>query len=146
MVFLFSFFFFSSRRRHTRFKCDWSSDVCSSDLFPGRQLQRDESASNLRFSGRKIGDAEIRNSLVVAGAAPHESAIQSARSDLLLPKNRAFTVGIQSVHHAGLVTCDQDAFSAAERSKNSRIAEVRIDEWIFRAIRLVLADAGEVVA
>src|SRR5260370_6192119 len=27
------FFFFSSRRRHTRFKCDWSSDVCSSDLY-----------------------------------------------------------------------------------------------------------------
>src|SRR5260370_2318720 len=25
-------YFFSSRRRHTRFKCDWSSDVCSSDL------------------------------------------------------------------------------------------------------------------
>src|SRR5207249_6203656 len=28
------FFFFSSRRRHTRSKRDWSSDVCSSDLFP----------------------------------------------------------------------------------------------------------------
>src|SRR2546430_10467034 len=27
------FFFFSSRRRHTIFDCDWSSDVCSSDLF-----------------------------------------------------------------------------------------------------------------
>src|SRR2546430_4225434 len=26
------YFFFSSRRRHTRFDCDWSSDVCSSDL------------------------------------------------------------------------------------------------------------------
>src|SRR6266704_6942489 len=26
------FFFFSSRRRHTRSKRDWSSDVCSSDL------------------------------------------------------------------------------------------------------------------
>src|SRR5689334_19326099 len=25
------FFFFSSRRRHTRWNCDWSSDVCSSD-------------------------------------------------------------------------------------------------------------------
>src|SRR5690242_21706305 len=25
-------FFFSSRRRHTRLTCDWSSDVCSSDL------------------------------------------------------------------------------------------------------------------
>src|SRR5690606_39947145 len=26
------YFFFSSRRRHTRFSRDWSSDVCSSDL------------------------------------------------------------------------------------------------------------------
>src|SRR5215204_7523366 len=31
----FFFFFFSSRRRHTRSLCDWSSDVCSSDLDPG---------------------------------------------------------------------------------------------------------------
>src|SRR2546430_13605803 len=29
---MFVLFFFSSRRRHTRFDCDWSSDVCSSDL------------------------------------------------------------------------------------------------------------------
>src|SRR5690606_40377615 len=29
---IFIFFFFSSRRRHTRFSRDWSSDVCSSDL------------------------------------------------------------------------------------------------------------------
>src|SRR5207249_6438149 len=37
-----SLFFFSSRRRHTRSKRDWSSDVCSSDLFlvsPGLNLQ-----------------------------------------------------------------------------------------------------------
>src|SRR5215510_2781507 len=27
------FFFFSSRRRHTRWPRDWSSDVCSSDLY-----------------------------------------------------------------------------------------------------------------
>src|SRR2546430_10732819 len=31
------FFFFSSRRRHTRFDCDWSSDVCSSDLSKRRR-------------------------------------------------------------------------------------------------------------
>src|SRR5690242_21572293 len=31
-VIYFFFFFFSSRRRHTRLPCDWSSDVCSSDL------------------------------------------------------------------------------------------------------------------
>src|SRR5688572_32645005 len=32
LVWIVVFFFFSSRRRHTRFDCDWSSDVCSSDL------------------------------------------------------------------------------------------------------------------
>src|SRR4051812_42506692 len=31
---LYVIFFFSSRRRHTRLTCDWSSDVCSSDLEP----------------------------------------------------------------------------------------------------------------
>src|SRR5699024_12500105 len=33
-------FFFSSRRRHTRSKRDWSSDVCSSDLTGERKLYR----------------------------------------------------------------------------------------------------------
>src|SRR2546429_7361557 len=31
-------FFFSSRRRHTRCSRDWSSDVCSSDLFDGKRF------------------------------------------------------------------------------------------------------------
>src|SRR6266480_6812718 len=39
MSFVF-FFFFSSRRRHTRLTCDWSSDVCSSDLSNGRYWGR----------------------------------------------------------------------------------------------------------
>src|SRR5690606_40183960 len=34
------YFFFSSRRRHTRFSRDWSSDVCSSDLILGRSSPR----------------------------------------------------------------------------------------------------------
>src|SRR6267378_4545657 len=33
------FFFFSSRRRHTRSLRDWSSDVCSSDLFASRDVE-----------------------------------------------------------------------------------------------------------
>src|SRR3712207_6984810 len=36
---LFSFFF-SSRRRHTRYWRDWSSDVCSSDLAAGHELPK----------------------------------------------------------------------------------------------------------
>src|SRR2546426_3169880 len=34
-----SIFFFSSRRRHTRLQGDWSSDVCSSDLFRGFEVE-----------------------------------------------------------------------------------------------------------
>src|SRR2546427_769788 len=33
------YFFSSSRRRHTRFACAWSSDVCSSDLFEVKDLE-----------------------------------------------------------------------------------------------------------
>src|SRR6267143_1665053 len=43
------FFFFSSRRRHTRWNCDWSSDVCSSDLDTVRERgEPGESLDELR--------------------------------------------------------------------------------------------------
>src|SRR5207253_3599248 len=35
---LVNYFFFSSRRRHTRWPRDWSSDVCSSDLVPNNTV------------------------------------------------------------------------------------------------------------
>src|SRR5690606_39913933 len=38
----FILFFFSSRRRHTRFSRDWSSDVCSSDLHEAEDVERHE--------------------------------------------------------------------------------------------------------
>src|SRR3989338_9625203 len=38
--------FFSSRRRHTRWNCDWSSDVCSSDLSGTASNPGDESQSH----------------------------------------------------------------------------------------------------
>src|SRR2546430_1306261 len=42
------FFFFSSRRRHTRFDCDWSSDVCSSDLTTALDPLLDSLIAHLR--------------------------------------------------------------------------------------------------
>src|SRR5207253_5053356 len=50
------FFFFSSRRRHTRWPRDWSSDVCSSDLY--------QSVS--RWCGRPSGDTLILPSVAAA--------------------------------------------------------------------------------
>src|SRR5207302_7041142 len=60
-------FFFSSRRRHTRFSRDWSSDVCSSDL--------KKPVWRLRVGGRnstaECGDADVYGALItVSGAEP----------------------------------------------------------------------------
>src|SRR5260370_5149839 len=51
------FFFFSSRRRHTRFKCDWSSDVCSSDLGARR---RKTTATTDRVVNSAVDSKECR--------------------------------------------------------------------------------------
>src|SRR5216684_4686748 len=78
------FFFFSSRRRHTRCSRDWSSDVCSSDLVLGRN-------HDLPFLGREMSaepdyseemareiDDEIRRVIEEA----HETALQVLREHM----------------------------------------------------------------
>src|SRR5207249_7484622 len=49
------YFFFSSRRRHTRSKRDWSSDVCSSDLQGNRRGQGPEDVPRDRRQERALG-------------------------------------------------------------------------------------------
>src|SRR5690606_39289363 len=56
-------FFFSSRRRHTRFSRDWSSDVCSSDLIPWEAPLTHMYGQPLR--GTTVG---VATELEVAGA------------------------------------------------------------------------------
>src|SRR5205085_3700748 len=74
LLFIVFFFFFSSRRRHTRFDCDWSSDVCSSDLadssaVPFQRTTADESARPFlrarvcRIAGVDAAVSEGRSSL-----------------------------------------------------------------------------------
>src|SRR6266446_5332818 len=66
-MYYYFFFFFSSRRRHTRLQGDWSSDVCSSDLFEfgvshfADEFERDVKILwayplGLRRDGAKIAD------------------------------------------------------------------------------------------
>src|SRR6266480_7383938 len=68
------FFFFSSRRRHTRLTCDWSSDVCSSDLdtFQSRYI-------NDGFSGGEKKRAEI---LQMAALKPEIAVLDETDSGL----------------------------------------------------------------
>src|SRR5688572_32771086 len=53
---LFFYFFFSSRRRHTRFDCDWSSDVCSSDLGTSLRTQLRRRAGTPDYSDEDAED------------------------------------------------------------------------------------------
>src|SRR5690242_20798659 len=75
---LFLFFFFSSRRRHTRLTCDWSSDVCSSDL---------ESLNcSLNSASRPYGAARHRRHQTgsVSCGSAGEHALPGAREALQL--------------------------------------------------------------
>src|SRR2546430_493443 len=87
---LFFYFFFSSRRRHTRFDCDWSSDVCSSDLLDPAiflelkktllQLQKNRRVQASAKKPQKKGPAKTaadrqvhRNRRTVARQRPREN-------------------------------------------------------------------------
>src|SRR6266478_1308556 len=68
----FFFFFFSSRRRHTRFDCDWSSDVW---LFRSRKLP---GSGALRFG--KVGTPERYAGAVCRAPVPNLCGIRPTRS------------------------------------------------------------------
>src|SRR5206468_6186775 len=59
----FMFFFFSSRRRHTRSDRDWSSDVCSSDLVDDGRITAEEAAHHPQRSLllRALNGTEMRS-------------------------------------------------------------------------------------
>src|SRR5205085_7327851 len=63
-------FFFSGRRRHTRFDCDWSSDVCSSDL-PSTARRRNSAQNVLRWAEPSAGAAQ---GVPAAGGLPPSQA------------------------------------------------------------------------
>src|SRR6185369_17672511 len=90
---------FSSRRRHTRFKCDWGSDVCSSDLHGSEPLDR---GGTVTVSGRVVaGNIEIAVTNPVAAARNGQSrvgnriALDNIRQRLELAYNRAATLTIE---------------------------------------------------
>src|SRR4051794_41380808 len=84
-------FFFSSRRRHTRWTGDWSSDVCSSDLsswrpskllalgrrLEGRQLEREQ----LRLALLLVVDAPLRDQDPVGGAELARDGVDGREDD-----------------------------------------------------------------
>src|SRR5256886_561008 len=91
-----SSFFFSSRRRHTRFDCDWSSDVCSSDLLEnvtGGNLGAEarmgivfsEGVMKRRMSLQRFADVTATNAARILGLYPQKGVIApGSDADLVL--------------------------------------------------------------
>src|SRR5690606_41092841 len=84
-------FFFSSRRRHTRFSRDWSSDVCSSDLAPRVRVHRGPDIARLVLYARKLHRVLVSVRAIEtgdeldrpAGLVPHDSRNpEQRRADL----------------------------------------------------------------
>src|SRR6266480_709267 len=73
MSIFFFFFFFSSRRRHTRLTCDWSSDVCSSDLWV--QVVRD---GGFDLAGTPY-ERRLAESGFVSGKSTHADRLATIR-------------------------------------------------------------------
>src|SRR2546430_13063819 len=74
-------FFVSSRRRHTRFDCDWSSDVCSSDLnfrWRARFFRSDVFCSWHRSPAGRGGIAG--NDVIVSNCAALNVALRAPRT------------------------------------------------------------------
>src|SRR2546430_16449199 len=108
------YFFFSSRRRHTRFDCDWSSDVCSSDLEAALLAVRERAVA---VGGHHLDEAVER---VVAGP--------KRRGMLLSPEGERRIAGYE---RSGERRGGEEgrSWGASEHSKKKRInAAVTVEE------------------
>src|SRR5699024_9348682 len=117
-IFLFSshfiFFFFSSRRRHTRSKRDWSSDVCSSDLIA---LVEGDDVLPLRSSMGDITDLDsgqpappfMLTMNAYLGAGPIKAALDAGADIVLTGRivDSALVLG-PLMHHFGWSESDYD--------------------------------------
>src|SRR6266567_4890922 len=79
---MFFFFFFSSRRRHTRFDCDWSSDVCSSDLEEAEAVLRDLGFYDVRVRHHELGTRNGVETSNIEHRTPNTERRQLARIEV----------------------------------------------------------------
>src|SRR6266481_6988699 len=82
------FFFFSSRRRHTRWNCDWSSDVCSSDLIADAAFSLPSGEISQPVQGR-FGVAVVKIDKIEPGVEPsYESVASDLKKEVAMERAR----------------------------------------------------------
>src|SRR2546430_4535792 len=109
------FFFFSSRRRHTRFDCDWSSDVCSSDLA--------EAAEALKLTPEDLKQLHLIDEIIPepeGGAQNDPAAIAKCLASVLERQLRE----LQHASPNDLVSCRHK-----KRSEERRVGKECRSRW-----------------
>src|SRR5690606_39499156 len=81
-------FFFSSRRRHTRFSRDWSSDVCSSDLPPTVAGQRPRRCSTWRSPRSPTTSTRLSRAWRRQGSSPRKPRARTPAARMTRGKRR----------------------------------------------------------
>src|SRR5207302_8133375 len=96
-----AFFFFSSRRRHTRFSRDWSSDVCSSDLGPGHGVGRTfcEGRDPAQVGGRVLPPERSREVDELAGGEAHAEIGRASCRERAEPPVPVECVGVKKARN-----------------------------------------------
>src|SRR6266480_164453 len=153
MVFEF-FFFFSSRRRHTRLTCDWSSDVCSSDLLAeaerlaesvaGVDPELDALAERLRalrLEGEDLG-AELRGYIAALDAEPGRLEEVEARLEAYEHLERKHGGSVEAVlAHAERCRTERAQLESAEVDLERVRAELAASEAEERELAAKLGKA-----
>src|SRR5690606_35159636 len=118
-------FFFSSRRRHTRFSRDWSSDVCSSDLGYDIRCPGPDAEARL-LSGGNV------QKLILARVLERDPRVILANQP-----TRGLDVGAQAEIHRRLI-------AARDRGAAELVIAEVLDELFVLADRFIGAHAGEI--
>src|SRR5256886_10744445 len=121
--------FFSSRRRHTRFDCDWSSDVCSSDLETLAALPRVGNVQRFEIAQRLSADPEKTRAILEFWLRWWADMVLAAHQCLDLTVNvdmghvleqQAATVGMRESER--MVHAILDTMEALDQNVNTRAA------------------------
>src|SRR3546814_369976 len=123
LLFSWLFFFFNQKTAYEVRISDWSSDVCSSDLFPGgpQELIRAFSAAGDRrmleaLEGLDLGAMKVREKIAAGvrcrleAVAAHREAVRSGLAFFALPQNAA--AGLASLYR----TVDAIWYAAGDRA------------------------------
>src|ERR1035441_10827102 len=94
--------FFSSRRRHTRCLSDWSSDVCSSDLYVRDRLDHHQSEMELQKQVNQIR-VDVQNAAIALTQAHvrYQAAVKSRilEEQTLTAEQKKYQAGASTVYN-----------------------------------------------